>query len=206
MTYPKSKILKKLTTPRLVIRHHQASDFEQYVEAENYSSKDLIQWFGWVNKERGYNSREEIQEYFSYLDSINTADKPRQLHFFIFNRESNSYMGTLIFFRIDWDIPYFYFSYWLDSRHHGNGYMSEAVNAVSRLCFTVYGAKRVQISASITNSKSLSIPKRLNFTLEGELKNYAMNLQENVATNSLMYACCSEGVLPSLKCDWELCK
>lgn len=204
MSRPLRKILKKLETPRLILRHHHKDDFDQYLEAEQSSAVDLAPWFGWVNQDRGYNTADDIKGYFSYLDEINSVDKPRQLHFFIFNKTSKQYLGTIIFFRVDWDIPYFYFSYWLDSRQSGNGYMTEAVNALTRLCFDVYGAKRVQISASVKNPKSLAVPKRLNFNLEGELQNYSLHLSTKEVTNSLMYACCSLDKLPSLECNWEL--
>lgn len=176
------------------------------MEAEQNSANDLSPWFGWINQDRGYNSTEELKQYFSYLDELNSIDKPNQLHFFIFEKFTGKYIGSVIFFRVDWDVPYFYFSYWLDSRKIGNGYMTEAVNALTRLCFEVYAAKRVQISASIKNPKSLNIPKRLNFTLEGELKNHSMCLAEKEVTNSLMYACCSPSDLPELDCSWELCE
>ena len=204
MNYPSSVILKNLETPRLVLRHHKKEDHNQYMEVEQSSAKDLSPWFGWINQDRGYNTAEDVKQYFLYLDELNSTDKPRQLHFFIFEKLSEKYIGSVIFFRVDWDIPYFYFSYWLDSRISGNGYMTEAVNALTRLCFEVYGAKRVQISASIKNPKSLNIPKRLNFTLEGRLKNHSMHLSEKEVTDSIMYACYSPNELPELECSWKL--
>ena len=33
MSYPMGAILKKLETPRLILRHHKKGDFEQYMEA-----------------------------------------------------------------------------------------------------------------------------------------------------------------------------
>jgi RimJ/RimL family protein N-acetyltransferase len=204
MSYTRGDLLKKLETPRLILRHHQKEDFEQYRETEQSSAKDLSPWFGWINQTRGYNTDEDVRQYFSYMDALNSADKPKQLHFFIFEKSSGKYIGSVIFFRIDWDIPYFYFSYWLASRESGNGYMTEAVNALTRLCFEVYDAKRVQISASIKNPKSLNVPRRLNFTLEGELKNYAMHLATKEVTNALMYACYSPTKLPELECSWAL--
>jgi len=204
MTLPKGNILKSIETPRLIMRHHTHDDFDAYVEVEQHSAKELSPWFGWINSEQGYNNRAEIKKYFSYLDELNSNDNPKQLHFFIFEKQSNQFIGTLLFFRVDWDIPYFYLAYWLDTRKSGNGYMTEATNALSRFCFRVYGAKRIQISASVKNQKSLNVPRRLHFTLEGELKNYSMHLVTQEVTNSLMYACLSPDTLPPLECHWEI--
>ena len=40
MSRPLRKVLKKLETPRLILRHHHKDDFDQYLEAEQSSAID----------------------------------------------------------------------------------------------------------------------------------------------------------------------
>ena len=101
--------------------------------------------------------------------------------------------------RINWFVPSFEIAYWLDTRETGKGYMTEAVNALSRACFTVYQAKRISIKIFLNNDKSKALPLRLGFKIEGELQNYFINFASEEVVDCLLYACCNIDSLPPLK-------
>jgi RimJ/RimL family protein N-acetyltransferase len=188
----------KIETPRIILRLHKDTDAKAFLEAEKASRTELAPWFSWAKSE----TLEDVKGYFSYLNNTYNEPYPRQFHFFIFNKDTDKFIGSVNFFRVDWDIPYFYLAYWMDTREAGKGYMTEAVNALTRACFGIYNAKRVQISASIKNPKSLRIPEKLKYNLEGELRNYSFIFDTKEVTNSLMYACSNTDMLPDLDVTW----
>ena len=67
MNDTRGALLKKLETPRLILRHHQKEDFEQYRETEQSSAKDLSPWFGWINQTRGYNTGKNATGFLFFL-------------------------------------------------------------------------------------------------------------------------------------------
>jgi ribosomal-protein-serine acetyltransferase len=60
--------------------------------------------------------------------------------------------------------------YWLSQDVNGNGVMSQAVKQVQDLCFKHGDANRVEIRCATENKKSRAIPERLNFKLDGVLR------------------------------------
>jgi len=59
--------------------------------------------------------------------------------------------------------------YWVAGEFEGRGFVTRAVEAVTRQCFGV-GFHRVEVHAATDNHRSRAIPERLGFTLEGELR------------------------------------
>lgn len=60
--------------------------------------------------------------------------------------------------------------YWLSQDVNGNGVMSQAVKKIQDLCFERGDANRVEIRCATENKKSRAIPERLNFKLDGVLR------------------------------------
>ncbi|REC95614.1 GNAT family N-acetyltransferase [Kushneria indalinina] len=57
--------------------------------------------------------------------------------------------------------------YWLGERWQGQGLMTLACQAMTRLAFEHYGLEKVQISAATGNTRSRAVCERLGATLEG---------------------------------------
>ncbi len=77
--------------------------------------------------------------------------------------------------RIDWNVPKFEIGYWVRTKFAGQGYISEAVAAITEFAFTTLNARRVEIRCDVKNKPSAVIPKRLGFELEGTLRQDARN-------------------------------
>jgi RimJ/RimL family protein N-acetyltransferase len=84
-------------------------------------------------------------------------------------------IGSSGLHRIDWTIPKFESGYWVRSSEQRRGYITEAVAAIADFAFDTLAARRLEIRASPTNTRSLAVPERLGFTLEGVLRNDALN-------------------------------
>lgn len=111
--------------------------------------------------------------------------------YLIFLRETDTYVGTVSLFGIDWDVPKAEIGYWLDSTYTGRGYMTEAVEAVVRFGFDRFDFKRIEIRCESTNEGSRLIPERLGFQLEGMLRNEDLSADGLRLTDTAVY-----GLLP----------
>lgn len=60
--------------------------------------------------------------------------------------------------------------YWLAESAQGQGVMARCVRAVCRIGFEEYGLTRITIRAEPDNARSLGVPERCGFTLEGTLR------------------------------------
>lgn len=60
--------------------------------------------------------------------------------------------------------------YWLGKEFEGKGLMTKACEAVITHCFEELQLNRIEIRTATENNRSMAIPKRLGFTLEGCLK------------------------------------
>lgn len=191
----KTKIISNIFTPRLMIRPIIMDDAGAYFEAEKASMKEMSPHWSWAKEDQ---SVEDIENFIREALEFHKKELPVEMFFSLFLRENNQFLGTIWFFEINWFVPHFEIAYWLDTREMGKGYMTEAVNALSQTCFLFYGAKRVQIKIASNNVKSISIAKRLNFELEGQMKNYFVNFVTKEITNGLLYSCCRIDTLPAL--------
>ena len=69
------------------------------------------------------------------------------------------------------------FNYAIDNRHKGNGYMTEALEAVKHYCLNKLNANRIYGGCEINNIASKRVMEKCNFKFEGTLRNY-LKLQD----------------------------
>ncbi len=110
------------------------------------------------------------------------------MFFGIFTKHDNTFCGCIWYAGINWFVPRFEVAYWQSSHQCGNGYMTEAVNALTRLTFILYKAKRVEIKIFINNKKSRALAERLRFKLEAIMKNYFIDFVTNEIVDGVVYA------------------
>ncbi|HSR98385.1 MAG TPA: GNAT family N-acetyltransferase [Kofleriaceae bacterium] len=73
--------------------------------------------------------------------------------------------------RMNWAVPQFEIGYWVRRTQEGQGYVSEAVRALSRFALGGLGAQRVEIHCSHRNVRSQRVAERCGYVLEGRLRN-----------------------------------
>ncbi len=86
--------------------------------------------------------------------------------FGIYRNSDDEYMGNVSSFKYNWIHKHFEIGYWILGKFEGQGYMSEAVLALEEHLFDI-GFHRSVIRCDTKNVRSSSIPKRLNYSLEG---------------------------------------
>jgi RimJ/RimL family protein N-acetyltransferase len=193
-----------ITTDRLTIRPCREDDAVALTEAYVESHHELKPWLSWAHNIA-------IAETNSIYDAerifIRNAQAQwlmrEELAFLITDKHNDSTVfGALCLRRINWTVPSMEIRYWLRTSKTGNGYMTEAVNALCRYAFTQLHAQRIDLVCDESNLRSRAIPERLGFVQEGILKNYDRSAQNNELTNMVVYARYDVQGLPSLSVHW----
>ncbi|WP_223702134.1 GNAT family N-acetyltransferase [Sutcliffiella deserti] len=156
----------EFTTDRLVIRMPMPGDGAAVHQAITHSLAELKPWMPFANKDQTVEDVEaNIRE--SYVQFLKRED----LRLLVFLKETGEFVASSGLHRIDWDVPKFEIGYWIDTRHSGKGYITEAVDGIGRFAFEKLQANRVEIRCDSKNGKSRAVAERNGYTLEGILQN-----------------------------------
>lgn len=170
-------------TERLLIRMPKPGDGKVVFDAIQASLDELKPWMPFAQKEQ---SEEETE--INIRDSYVKFIKREDLRLLIFHKETGEFIASSGLHRIDWSVPKFEIGYWIDTRYSGKGYITEAVEGITKFAFSDLKARRIEIRCDSKNDKSRKVPERLGFTLEGVLKNSAISADGNEITDTCIYA------------------
>jgi RimJ/RimL family protein N-acetyltransferase len=161
----------EFTTDRLLIRMPMPGDGKAMFEALNASITELKPWLPFAHIDQTEEDVEvNIRE--AHLKFLKRED----LRLLVFLKETGELIASSGLHRIDWDIPKFEIGYWIDTRHSGKGYVTEAVQGITDFAVNELKARRVEIRCDTRNKKSSAIPEKLGFTLEGVLRNDSLEM------------------------------
>src|SRR5688500_10771850 len=76
---------------------------------------------------------------------------------------SNTFVVGSGLHRIDWSVPRFEVGYWVRTSMARRGYVTEIVDAMTRLAFDTLAAERVEIRCDEGNEKSWRVAERCGF-------------------------------------------
>ena len=171
-----------LDGPRVRLRPYSGADARAMFEAVEESRERLLPWLPWA---AGHRSVEESREAVVRMQAgwLLRQDLPVG----VFERASGRLLGSSGLHRIDWHIRSFEIGYWLRSSAEGHGYVTEAVQLLTRLAFGALGANRVEIRMDPANERSRKVPERLGFVLEGRLRRCAWGV-DGRPTDRLIFA------------------
>lgn len=155
-------------TERLLIRALQPNDGRVINEAILESIDNLRPWMPWAQTPQSIAETETyVRE--SALRFRNREDLPLAL----FRKSDGYYVGGSGMHRIDWDVPRFEIGYWVRTSLQGNGYVTEAVNGITKFAFEQLGAERMEIRCDASNQRSAAVARRAGYTLEARLRREA---------------------------------
>jgi len=103
-------------------------------------------------------------------------------------KEDGRIIGGSGLHRIDWSIPKFEIGYWARTSHAGRGYITEAVNGITRFAFEQLGARRVAIRCDLKNTRSAAVARRAGYTLEGTFRHDARDHISGGLRDTLIFA------------------
>ena len=158
-----SKLPAALHTERLLLRGPLPSDIAEFHRTFVASLPALRPWFTWANfTPTPATSAAFVEEAHRGFQAC------RQLEWFIFVRETQSFIGVVNFhsagmWTVDWSRTTQLITYWLHTGYTGHGYMTEAVTAIVDLAFSLANITQLEIHCNIANARSAAVAKRLGF-------------------------------------------
>ncbi len=140
-------------------------------------------WLGWVDFVR------KPEDEFDVAKSVASENTNKYLLY-----ENMRLRGMVGVVREDVSNKTVEIGYWLDKAANGRGVMTRAVEKVQNLAFEEGNANRVEIRCATENKASRAIPERLNFKLDGILR------QAEVLPNGVIH---DIAVYSKLRQDWQ---
>ena len=164
-------IPESFESKRLLIRAPKYGDGIASYEAVQESMEELRPWMPFANdKLTAENSEINIRQ--AHLKFLERSD----LRLLLFSKENEQFVGSSGLHRIDWDVRKFEIGYWLRSSYAGQGYMTEAVEAVTNYAIHELAANRIEIRCDARNVKSARVAERCGFILEGILRGDSLDV------------------------------
>tara|TARA_Y100001933_G_C18667367_1_gene425421 strand:+ start:54 stop:593 length:540 start_codon:yes stop_codon:yes gene_type:complete len=139
------------------------SDAKEVFDLVENSRDSLRQWLPWVDFTK---STSDIESYFQTCIDRKKANNGFDLTINL----NDKIVGIIGLHKIDHLNKLTSIGYWLPKQNEGKGFMTKSVQALCNYCFTNLNLNRIEIACATDNIKSQNIPKRLNFKLEGTLR------------------------------------
>ncbi len=159
------ELLVPIETSRLLLKPPHAGDGAAVNAAILESFDELHAWMPWAH------TRPTVEETEAFTKEAAENWRTREdLVFWIFDRATGEFVGSIGFRRINWQVPCVEIGYWLRTSKTGQGYMVEATQALTNYAFDILKAKRIEIRCDEDNLRSRKIPERLGYQLDAILK------------------------------------
>ena len=188
----------RIETERLVVRCWDPADAPKLKEAIDSSIEHLRAWMPWA-----YNEPQTLGEQVALLRGFRGQfDKDEDFIYAIFDRgESRVLGGSGLHTRIGEHAREI--GYWIRADAEGNGYVTEAVAALTRVGFELEGLERIEIRVEPANARSRRIPERLGYAEEATLRGRVHNAQ-NEPRDVIVYSLFSDTYPESPSAQAEL--
>lgn len=155
----------RLVTKRLILRPPTPDDAAGVLAAVTASYPELHRWMPWAKDPYGI---EQAQAFCA--DSQEKLKQGVDFTTLLTLRDSGTIIGSSGLMGADQTVPSFETGYWAHTAYTGQGYVTEAVIALTRLAFEGCGAKRVELKIDENNRRSRAVAERLGFEWEATLK------------------------------------
>ncbi|GAA0372391.1 GNAT family N-acetyltransferase [Bacillus horti] len=170
-------------TERLHIRMPYPGDGQKVHHAKLASMKELRPWMPFAQEE-GTEEETEANIREAYVNFLKRED----LRFLAFLKDTGELVVSTGLHRINWKVPKFEIGYWVDTRHSGKGYVSEAAQGLADYAFEQLKARRVEIRCDALNEKSRAVAERIGFRLEGILRNDSLSVTGDELRDTCIFA------------------
>lgn len=158
-------IPEQIESKRLLIRAPLWEDGAMVNEAILESMEELRPWMPWAEQVPTV-EQSEINLRKARLQFLERSD----LRLLLLLKETGQCIGSSGLHRIDWQARKFEIGYWIRTSFGGQGYMTEAVEAITAYAVDSLQANRVEIRCDSRNVRSAGVAERCGFTLEGRLR------------------------------------
>jgi len=173
-------ISEQFETERLLLRVPVNGDGALVNHAIRESYESLHKWMKWADH------IPEIEETEAEVRNQRANFLLRnRLTFYILDKLTGEFLGTCSLVRIDWEVRRFEIGYWIRHSAVGKGFMSEAVNELTRFAFKNLQANRIEILCDTKNIASCKVAERCGYYLEAILLNNFIDPSGNLKDDCL---------------------
>ena len=176
-----------LETERLIIRAPRPGDGAAANEAIHESLAELEPWMPWVHPAP---TPEETEAH--YRQGAAAWQTRENLPLLLFRKGDGRFVGGSGLHNIDWSVPRFEIGYWIRTSLSGQGYMTEAVKAITEFAFDMLDAQRIEIRCDVRNERSAALAQRAGYVLEARLRRLMRGV-DGTLRDMLVYAKFREG-------------
>ncbi len=187
-----------IQTPRLLIRNCLPGDGQKLLEARKESDRDLHPWMPFARTEATLDDCEA-----SCRQAFAKFILREDIRLSAFDRKTGEFIVSTGLHRFHWERGIFEIGYWVRSSRAGQGYVTEAVNAVTQYAFRQLRAKRVAIFCNTENQRSSAVAERLGFRKEARLAMVDKYASEEIdSRDEFVYARTAPEGMPALEVSW----
>ena len=169
-------------TPRLTLEATRAGRGAQIGPAVNESYAQLKPWMPWAQEPQ---SQEDSE---AHCRTMQARWHAREEIDYCFLRTADGLLvGKGGLHTIDWSLPKFEIGYWIRTSCAGQGFATEASQALAGMARSALGAVRLEIRSDARNAASRRVAEKCGFELEGILKRARRNASGELA-DACVYA------------------
>lgn len=171
-----------IETERLILRSPQPGDGAELNAAIRETFVELHQWMDWASS---MPTLEHDEERCQSVHKQFLAGEDFPIHVYL--KSSNALVACSGLHPGDWSDQKFEIGYWCRLGYQGNGYITETVNALTRVGFKVFKAKRIEIRCDERNIRSRRVAELCGYSLEAKLGNHQV-APDGILRNTLVFA------------------
>ena len=140
-------------------------DAEEILAIVKRNYEHLRPFLHWVTIDYSLESAREFIRQAQKAAAENTSQT-----FGIFQNEK--IVGVISFVKLNWNSRRAEIGYWIDRNYEGKGIITESCKALINYAFEELKMNRIEIRCATENVRSCQIPERLNFKLDGILRQF----------------------------------
>lgn len=190
-----------IMTQRLLLKPPQAGDGVMLNAAILESFEALHSFMDWAKQKPSLEESEEYARQGAANWILKKCEEP-WFPLYIFDIKTHDFIGATGFHNTDWEVPCVETGYWVRKKYSGQGFITEATNAITQYAFKVFQVKRIAITCDIDNERSKKVPERLGFHLESIMKANRIKPISGEVTNTLVFVRNDLINLPELPVTW----
>lgn len=168
------EVPEQIVTERLVLAAPRAGLGQALNAAVCESLAELKPWMPWAQTAPSIEASEAVLRH-QLAKFVLRSDLVYQIYAKTADGQAGRLLGGTGLHRLDWTVRRFEIGYWIRSSAEGQGFVSETVQALTRMAFETLHARRVEIRMDDDNLRSRAVAERCGFELEGVLRRDSLN-------------------------------
>ena len=154
------KLIKKIDTPRLIIRPMEKKDLNSFIEF--MLDKESTRYLMFTDEQKTKNGATEL---FNFV--INTYNSDEPIHSYSITLKNDKYIGSCGISKIEGFEKIYECYYCLLKEFTKNGYASEALKSLIKYCFKSHEVNEIRAYMHPDNPYSEAVAKRAGMKYDG---------------------------------------